>query len=72
MTHRFQMNINCTNAAFCEDDSPTQQTAGPEIVRILRIVANRIESGETFDYHRNIHDVNGNIVGTFSFKNEGV
>lgn len=61
----FKLSINCSNAAFCDDENPTIQSAAPEIVRILRDVAERIEQGELCNVHKNIRDINGNIVGTF-------
>ena len=64
MTKRFTLQMTCDNDAF--------DTTVPhfEIVRILREVADRIESGDTFDKHRNIKDWNGNVVGTFTLKEE--
>lgn len=56
------MSLDCNNAAFFENE-PTS-----EIVRCLRAVADRIESGDSFDTFRNIHDANGNTVGTFAIK----
>ena len=41
-----------------------------EIARCLRAIADRMEAGETFDYYRNILDINGNIVGQFAIKPE--
>lgn len=70
MNHTFKLSIDCASAAFCEGDSPTPESAAPELARILRAVADRIESGDTFDTFRNIHDINGNIVGTFALKTE--
>ena len=70
MNHVFKLSINCNNAAFCDSDAPTQETAAPELARILREVAQRIESGDSFDTYRNIQDFNGNIVGTFALKSE--
>lgn len=70
MKHTFKLSIDCGNAAFCEGDSPTPESAAPELARILRAVADRIESGDTFDTFRNMHDMNGNIVGTFALKTE--
>lgn len=60
---RFHLTITAENAAFYPDPAP-------EIARILREVANRIEAGESFDKYRNLHDANGNIVGTFALKEE--
>ena len=67
MKHYFKLSINCDNAAFCGDAEPTIKSAAPEIARILRDVAGRIEQGEICDVHKNIKDINGNIVGTFVF-----
>jgi hypothetical protein len=71
MSFTFKVSFLCNNAAFCADDDPTQETAAPEIVRILRSIADRIESGDTFDTFRNVQDVNGNIIGTFAMKKQG-
>lgn len=71
MKHTFKLSIDCANDAFCDESGkPTQESAAPEIARILRAVAHRIESGDTFDTFRNLHDVKGNIVGTFALKAE--
>lgn len=70
MKHTFKLSIDCANAAFCEDDAPTQTSAAPELARLLRAVADRLESGDTFNTYRNIQDINGNTVGTFALKSE--
>ena len=70
MNHTFKLSVNCGNAAFCEGDTPTPESAAPELARILRAIADRIESGDTFDTFRNCSDINGNIVGTFALKTE--
>ena len=57
----FKLQLTTDNDAFYPD-------ANEEIVRILRAVAERIENGDTFDTFRNIHDINGNIVGVFALK----
>ena len=54
-TSNFTLNIDCENAAF-EDD------AAPELARLLREIAGRIESGSMAG---NIRDINGNRVGSF-------
>ena len=46
MKHTFKLSIDCANAAFCEDDTPTPESAAPELARILRAVADRIDSGD--------------------------
>lgn len=63
MTKRFQLQITCDNAAF-------ESETDVEIARILREVADRIERGDSYSTFRNIHDANGNIVGTFALKEE--
>jgi hypothetical protein len=60
---KFQLHVNTDNAAF-EDDP------APELVRILRAVADRIESGDEYQMFRTIHDSNGNDVGRFALKHE--
>ncbi len=42
----------------------------PELARILRNIAERLESGDYYDRFRNCTDSNGNIVGTFALKSE--
>ena len=54
-TSNFTLNIDCENLAF-EDD------AAPELARLLREIADRIESGSMAG---NIRDINGNRVGSF-------
>lgn len=71
MSYIFKLSFLCDNAAFCTDNAPTQETAAPEIVRILRAVADRTEAGDKFDTFRNVQDVNGNIIGTFAMKKQG-
>ena len=70
MTKKFILSINCSNDSFCDDGEATTESAAPEIARILREVAKRIESGDTFNMHRNLNDINKNIVGTSVFKHE--
>lgn len=65
---KFTVSINCKNAAFCESDEPTTTTAAPELARILRKIADDIESGSTFDYFQTIRDANGNDVGRYAMK----
>jgi len=58
----FRLKLICENAAFADDNM------NHEIARCLRAVADRIESGDSYDNYRNILDINGNIVGTFALK----
>lgn len=61
MTKQFTVQMTCDNDAFQPDPSA-------EIARALRIIANRIESGDPYGTFRNIQDSNGNIVGVFALK----
>ncbi len=56
----FNIAIEGDNAAFDDD-------ARGETARILRDVAQRIESGEDANYYRTIRDINGNRIGAFRF-----
>lgn len=58
----FKLAIQCDNDAFADGNEVA------EIVRILREVAERLEAGDNgviSGMHRNVHDTNGNPVGTF-------
>ena len=72
MGHTFKLKVDCGNAAFVypDEDYPTQESAAPELARILREVADRLDQGCTYDKHMNIRDANGDIVGTFALKTE--
>jgi len=54
-TSNFTLNIDIENAAFEPD-------AAPELARLLREIADRIESGSIAG---KIRDYNGNHVGSF-------
>jgi len=69
MTARFTLSIKCSGFAFDDETGAvTHESAAPELARILRDVARRIEDGDSFDTFRNCRDINGNIVGTFALK----
>lgn len=61
----FRLTIKTGNAAFGERDTDTRDfDRRREIVRILRAVADRMESrDESFG---SIQDINGNTVGNFN------
>lgn len=59
--YHFHLNIHCDNAAF-------EPVPGPELVRILRAVADRIEREGFSGFYETILDVNGNDVGRFALK----
>lgn len=69
MTHTFTVNIDCGNDAFIEHDYPTYMSAGPELARILRKIADQVEGGGIdYSWNQTIHDVNGNDVGRYALK----
>jgi hypothetical protein len=68
MPRTFTLKVNCDNAAFTEHDYPTYASAAPELARILREVADKIEGGCQYDFFQTIRDVNGNDVGRFALK----
>ena len=55
----FKMRFDTENAAF--DDGNRDH----EVARILRNIADKIESGQATGLNQNVFDENGNIVGTF-------
>ena len=57
----FRLQVRTDSAAF-EDDP------APELARILRDVAGRIEAGQDIGHYLTIHDVNGNPVGQYALK----
>ena len=69
MAAKFTLSIKCSGFAFDDETGAvTHESAAPELARILRDVAYRIESGDSFDTFRNCIDINGNIVGKFTMK----
>lgn len=54
---KFSLDIACSSPAFMLD-------VKPEIARILRHVADRVECGEVFNW-RNVVDFEGNTIGRF-------
>ncbi len=60
---KFTLEFDCDNAAF--DDQPEVETA-----RILRKVADGIESGAIEDRHV-IRDINGNNIGFVEVEDDG-
>jgi hypothetical protein len=61
MPQRFNLYINTDNDSFQPDPAP-------ELARLLRYIAGRIESGEFFGHYLTIFDANGNDVGRFALK----
>lgn len=65
-TGQFDLQIETGNNAFRPKDADGDE--GPELVRILRDVADRIErggAGEDEEIGGYIYDVNGNRVGSY-------
>ena len=58
----FTMNVKTSNAAFTDEDSGAFNP-GPELARILRDVADRMEGGYVLS--GSVFDINGNKVGSF-------
>jgi hypothetical protein len=54
----FTLTINLDNDAF-------QPEAEPEVSRILRVVADRLEQNPGYPMYQTVLDVNGNDVGRF-------
>lgn len=62
----FKLTIEVDNDAFVEHDYPTYLSAGPELARILRRIADQVEGGGIdYTWYQIIRDVNGNDVGTY-------
>ncbi|HWC37359.1 MAG TPA: hypothetical protein VG476_02465 [Acidimicrobiales bacterium] len=58
MASEFSVRFDCDDDAFHPEP-------GPEIARILRVVADRMEAGEDASRPVVIRDINGNVVGTY-------
>jgi methionine aminopeptidase len=66
----FTLKIDTDNAAFHDDDV---SHPGVELARILRVIADDIESAEPSEYRQfqTIRDINGNDVGRYALKEPG-
>lgn len=60
---KFTLTVRCDNSAF-EDDLHR------ELARIIREVAHKVDRMNVAAQHRNVHDINGNVVGTYVLKGE--
>ncbi len=60
----FILKIDCDNAAF----SNSKQDCDFELGRILREIAEKIESGQDYSHFRTVQDYNGNEVGRYALK----
>lgn len=66
---QFNVQMTCDNDAFAEDPNP-------EVARILRELADRVERGEVDNHigrtqYRSLFDINGNNVGAASYVRTG-
>lgn len=67
----FRLTMLTNNAAFhieSNDEDDGTHVPGPEVVRLLREAADKIERGVT---RSSLIDYNGNNVGSFEFTREG-
>jgi hypothetical protein len=62
----FKLEIRTANVAFDEEEG----NAGPELARILRELADRVEGGVPTGDNASVRDVNGNRVGEWSYEDE--
>ncbi len=66
---RFQLMMECDNAAFCREDNG-QPDPGAEVARILRVVAGSVERNGPDGLWFSISDANGNVVGRYRLSGE--
>ena len=60
-------------AFACDNDAFQSPNPAAEIASVLRTLAEKIEAGwldEVPGKYRNVHDINGNIIGTIRFARE--
>lgn len=70
----FTLNINTNGAAFTvesNDEDNGQYDPGPEVTRLLREAADKIEQGYGTVHRSSLIDINGATVGHFAFTEEG-
>lgn len=60
---QFRIMIHTGAAAF-------EPEPAPELARILRSIADRLDRGEDFSMFRTLYDVNGNDCGRVALKDE--
>ena len=59
----FTVSMNTDNAAFDDDHNS-------EVARILRAIADKVESHGCSGFFETIRDINGNDVGRYAIKND--
>lgn len=60
---RFSVQMSCNSPAFVPDPQP-------EVVRVLRSIADKIEREGLSGFFETIRDAQGNDVGRFAIKND--
>lgn len=68
---QFKLNIACDGAAFTRetnDEDNGTPDPGPEVARLLRAMADRVEAGPFNG--ADLYDVNGNHVGRAAFRED--
>lgn len=63
----FTVTIDTDNEAFQGYD----HGPGPEVARILRAIADKLEFRDGYDKHQTVFDANGNDVGRFRLTEAG-
>jgi hypothetical protein len=63
----FKLSISTRNDAFSDGES---EFAGPELARILREVADRVQNGVPTGDSASVKDANGATVGEWSYDAE--
>ena len=61
----FEIRISTGNAAFTDENGDISYSA--EVARILRSLADQVESNATIDFKATLRDINGNRVGKAVF-----
>ena len=67
----FTLKIDTDNAAFYDDSDGNDFDPGPELARLLRNLADTLDSPEVHDDSGTVRDINGNRVGTWEITEEG-
>jgi len=69
----FSVHIGTGNGAFHDDDEADTYNPGPELARLLRELADRVEDRPiNADQAIRLHDINGNRVGFAVLNAEGI
>ncbi|MBK6639632.1 MAG: hypothetical protein IPH08_04120 [Rhodocyclaceae bacterium] len=65
----FRLRMTCDNDAFVSfddaNDGPWSEGRRMEVARILREIASNVMQSHGYPHYQNVHDRNGNVVGTY-------